>query len=80
MPQFKIHHTDGGERVVTAARVALDGPVTIFENPTSGSWQVVHQVPTEDVDTIQRRVVESSGMARWITERPKEVTASRTWT
>lgn len=79
MPQFRIRHTDGGEHVVTAARAAVDGPVTIFESPTGGSWKVVHQIPTIEVMSVQRRVVESSGMARWITERPKEVIASRTW-
>lgn len=79
MPQFKIRHADGGEQVVTAARAAVDGPVTIFENPTDGGWKVVHQIPTTVVESVQRRIVESSGMARWITERPKEVAVSRTW-
>lgn len=79
MPQFKIRHTNGGEQVVTAARAAVDGLTTIFESPIGGGWQVIHQVPTTEVQAVQRRVVEASGMARWITERPKQVTSSRTW-
>ena len=79
MPQFKIRHTDGGEHVVTAARATVDGLITIFESPSGGSWQVVHQVPTTEVEAVQRRVVEASGKARWITEKPKQVTSSRTW-
>lgn len=79
MPQFRIRHTDGGEEVVTAARAAVDGPVTLFESPAGGAWKVIRQVPTVELDGIQRRIVEASGMARWITEKPKRVTASRTW-
>jgi hypothetical protein len=79
VPQFKIRHIDGGEEVVTAARSAIDGPVTLFESPTGGSWKVVKQFPTVELEGVQRRVVEASGMARWVTERPKSVTASRTW-
>jgi hypothetical protein len=79
LPQFKIRHTDGGEQVVTAARAAIDGLITIFESPSGGNWQVIHQVPTTEVEAVQRRVVEASGMARWITEKPKQVTSSRIW-
>jgi hypothetical protein len=79
VPQFKIRHIDGGEEVVTAARSAVDGPITLFESPAGGSWQVVKQFPTVEVEGVQRRVVEASGMARWITDKPKHVTASRTW-
>jgi hypothetical protein len=80
VPQFKIHRLDGDEKVVTAARAAVDGPITIFESPTGGSgWKVVHQVPTDEVDLVQRRVIEGAGMARWVTEQPKRITASRVW-
>lgn len=79
MPQFKVRHIDGGEEVVTAARTAVDGSVTLFESPTGGTWKVIRQFPTIEVEGVQRRVVEASGMARWVTERPKQVVASRTW-
>lgn len=79
MPQFKIRHTDGGEEVVTAARAADDGQLTTFESPSGAGWRVIHQVPTVEIDAVQRRVVEASGMARWITEKPKRIIASRTW-
>jgi hypothetical protein len=79
VPQYKIRHLDGGEKVVTAARAAVDGPITIFESPTGSGWKVVHQVPTEEVDLVQRRVIEGAGMARWVTEQPKRITASRIW-
>jgi len=79
VPQFRIRHIDGGEEVVTAARSAVDGSVTLFESPTGGTWKVIKQFPTVEVEGVQRRVVEASGMARWITERPKQVVASRSW-
>lgn len=79
MPQFKIRHADGAEHVVTATRAAVDGPVTIFETPSGNTWRVIHQVPTVEVDSVQRRIVEYSGMTRWITETPKRVAASRSW-
>jgi hypothetical protein len=79
LPQFKIRHMNGGEEVVTAARAADDGQVTTFESPSGTGWRVIHQVPTMEVEAVQRRIVEASGMARWITEKPKRFTASRTW-
>lgn len=80
MPQFRIHLADGGEEVVTASRATVDGPVTVFESPGGGStWEVVRQVPTAEIKTVQRRIIEGGGMARWITEKPRRVTASRTW-
>jgi hypothetical protein len=79
VPQFKIRRLGGAEEVVTAARVAVDGPITLFESPSGGSWKVVHQVPTGEIDSVQRRVIEGAGMARWVIERPKRITASRVW-
>ena len=79
MPQYKIRRLGGAEEVVTAARAAVDGPITLFESPSGGSWKVVHQVPTGEIDTVQRRVIEGAGMARWVTEQPKRITASRVW-
>lgn len=64
---------------MTAARAAVDGPITVFESPRGGSWKVLHQVPTDEVDLIQRRVIEGAGMARWVTEQPRRITASRVW-
>ena len=77
MPQFRIHHLGGDVEVVTAARTAVDGPITLFESPSAGSWQVVHQVPTDQIDLVQRRVIEGAGIARWVTEQPKRISASR---
>jgi hypothetical protein len=54
----------GDVEVVTAARAAVDGPITLFESPTGGSWRVVHQVPTNQIDLVQRRVIEGAGIAR----------------
>jgi hypothetical protein len=79
VPQFKIRHLGGVEEVVTAARAAVDGPITVFERPSGDSWKVVHQVPTDEVDFIQRHVIEGAGMARWVTEEPRRITASRVW-
>lgn len=77
MAQFKIRLVGGDERTVVAQRVVTDRNVTIFESRGGDGWNVVHEVPSVEIDTLQRRVVEFSGMARWITERPGEVTASR---
>lgn len=79
MPQFKIRHHDGGELVVTAARTATNGVTTIFESRNSGAWQVVHHVPNADIDVVQRRIVEASGVARWVNEKPKHLAAPPTW-
>lgn len=80
MPQFRIHLIDGDEEIVTASRATVDGPVTVFESPSGGStWKVVRQVPTAEIKTVQRRVIESGGMARWITDRPRPVNTSRVW-
>ncbi|HEU4542052.1 MAG TPA: hypothetical protein VFR23_13070 [Jiangellaceae bacterium] len=79
MPQFKIRHLGGAEEIVTAGRVAVDGPITLFESPSGGSWKVLYQVPSDEVDLVQRRVIEGAGMARWVTEQPRRIAASRIW-
>ena len=70
MAQYKVRLLDGAERTVVAQRVVSDQDVLVFETRGGGAWTVVDQVANNDVDVIQRRVVEYSGMARWITERP----------
>jgi hypothetical protein len=70
MAQYKVRLIDGDERTVVAQRVIHDHDVLVFETRGTGTWKVVDQVANAEVDVIQRRVVEYSGMARWITERP----------
>jgi hypothetical protein len=74
MAQFKVRLRDGVERTVVAQRVVSNQDLLVFQTLGEGAWRVVDQVANEDVDVIQRRVVEYSGMARWITERPPAAT------
>jgi hypothetical protein len=77
VPQFKIRRSDGGEDIITASRSITDGESTVFQVPSSGSWKIVHEVPTADLEVVQRRVVEDSGMARWVEEKPKRTVVPR---
>lgn len=77
MPQFKIRRIDGGEQVVTARRVVTEGDTTIFHELGPNSLQVVHQLPSAHIESLQRRIVEPSGTTRWITERLTAATTSR---
>lgn len=74
MAQYKVRLRDGAERTVVAQRVVSNQDLLVFQTRGEGAWRVVDQVANEDVDVIQRRVVEHSGMARWITERPPAAT------
>ena len=74
MAQYKVRLLDGAERTVVAQRVVSNQNLLEFQTRGQGAWRVVHQVANEDVDVIQRRVVEYSGMARWITDRPPAAT------
>lgn len=77
MAQFKVRLVDGAERTVVAQRVVTNHGSIVFENRDADAWTVIHEVPHAQVDSLQRRVVEFSGMARWITERPAEPAGSR---
>lgn len=77
MAQFRVRLVDGGERTVVAQRVVTDHDSIVFENRGADAWTVIHEVPHTQVDIVQRRVVEFSGMARWITERPAAPAGSR---
>ncbi|HEX5997536.1 MAG TPA: hypothetical protein VFY84_20550 [Jiangellales bacterium] len=74
MAQFKVRLLDGAERTVVAQRVVSSQDLLVFQTRGDDAWRVVDQVANEDVDVIQRRVVEYSGMTRWITERPPAAT------
>lgn len=76
MAQYKVRLLDGAERTVIAQRVVSDHDLFVFETRGGGTWTVVDQVANEDVDVIQRQVVEYSGMARWITVRSPAVTTA----
>lgn len=70
MAQYRIRLVDGAERTVIAQRVIHDHDAFVFESRGGQVWTVVDEYAIDDVDLVQRRVVEFSGMARWITERP----------
>ena len=68
MPQFKIRHVDGSERIITATRIVTDGDHTVFHSLGSDD-RIVHQMSAGEIASVRRRIVEPSGTARWITER-----------
>lgn len=73
MAQFKIRLVGGDERKVVAQRVVTDRDAIVFQARGGDSWTVVDKVASAEVDMVQRQVVEFSGMARWITERPSQL-------
>lgn len=68
MPQFKIRHIDGSERIITATRMVTDGEHTVFHSRGVPD-RIVHQLSVGQIASVRRRIVEPSGTARWITER-----------
>jgi hypothetical protein len=72
--QFKIRHIDGSERIITATRMVTDGDHTVFHSLGSDVG-IVHQMSAGDIASVRRRIVEPSGTARWITERPTQARA-----
>lgn len=78
MPQFRLTLVDGTEENVVAKRVVTAGPDTVFERKVEHDWQTVHRIPSTEVATIHRRIIEMSGFTRWITERPQNVLSEQT--
>jgi hypothetical protein len=67
---FKVLYVDGGEREVVAQRMRADSDSTTFEVRRDGGWQKLAELPSSDVDTVRRRIIEGNGTFRWVTARP----------
>jgi hypothetical protein len=68
VPQFKIRHVDGSERIITATRMVTDGEHTVFHCHGVPD-RIVHRMSAGEIASGRRRIVEPSGTARWIAER-----------
>lgn len=77
MPQFKIRYVDGRERTFAATRMVTHHDRTVFHG-RGATDPVVHQISSDEIADIRRRIVEPSGTARWITERHTADTQERT--
>lgn len=78
MPQFKIRTTDGEERLVVARRVVRHHSDTIFETPAGTSWRAICRMPSAEIESVRRRVVEFNGLTRWINEPTVQIAATAT--
>ena len=68
MPQFKVRHIDGSERIISATRMVTNGDNTVFHDRGAPD-RIVHEMSAGEIASVRRRIVEPSGTARWITER-----------
>ena len=55
MPQFKIRHVDGSERIITATRIVTDGDHTVFHSLGSDD-RIVHQMSAGEIASVRRRI------------------------
>jgi hypothetical protein len=76
VPVYRLRTTDGSTRPIAAGRVVVDGGDVRFQSPGTGGWVTVDRARVEQVSHLDRKVIEASGLVRWVAEREVNAAAA----
>lgn len=73
MPRYRVELNTGQVLEVTAQRMVVEAALTTFANHHSGAWLAELEIPSGQVESVDRRCTEFNGSWRWLRLLPAEV-------